>query len=186
MTSRPPSVSRVHCARVLFSRNSIFEMKVACGQPNNPASICPTWFESSSTACLPMNTICGASFATNARRIRATAYGSSARASSIRIARSTPIARAARICSSAAVSAIVTPTISVASPRSRMRSASSIAISSNGLMTDLDSEFPEPAYGSETHLNATRIFIRQFRTLGFHSNGTNRRLDDIIARGARL
>src|SRR6266513_408846 len=47
------------------------------------------------------------------------------------------IRSAARICSSTAGTPIVTPTISVASPRSRIRNASSIAISSNGLITDL-------------------------------------------------
>ena len=79
-TSRPLSVSRVQRARVSLSRNSIFETNVACGQRNKAASICPTWFESSSMACSPMMTMCGISFSTTARRIRATAYGSSARA----------------------------------------------------------------------------------------------------------
>ena len=165
MTSRPASVSRVQRARVLLSRNSTFETNVACGHPNKPASICPTWFESSSTACFPMMTICGISFSTSARRIRATAYGSRARESSMRIARSTPIASAARICSSTAGAPIVTATISTASPRSRIRNASSIAISSNGLMTDLAAEAAAPAriasFGSGTLLKGTRIFMNR-------------------------
>src|SRR5215469_7725526 len=81
----------------------------------------------------------------------------------MRMARSTPIASAARICSSTAATPIVTPTISVASPRSRIRNASSMAISSNGLITDLGAEIAAPAtvtsLGSGTLLNDTRIFI---------------------------
>ena len=81
----------------------------------------------------------------------------------MRMARSTPIARAARICSSTDGAPIVTPTISVASPRSRIRNASSMAISSKGLITDLDAEAASPAnvasLGSGTLLNGTRIFI---------------------------
>src|SRR6267378_543451 len=82
----------------------------------------------------------------------------------MRMARSTPIASAARICSSTAGAPIVAPTISVASPRSRIRNASSMAISSNGLITDLGVETAAPAtvalLGSATLLNGTRIFIR--------------------------
>ena len=37
MYIRPASVSRVQGARVLLSRNSILETKVACGQDNKPA-----------------------------------------------------------------------------------------------------------------------------------------------------
>ena len=163
MTSRPASVSRVQRARVLLPKNSIFETNVACGQRNKPASICPTWFESSSTACLPIITTCGASFSISTRRMRATAYGSSARESSMRMARSTPIASAARICSSTVGAPIVMPTISAASPRSRIRNASSMAISSNGLITDLGVEAAAPttvaSLGSGTLLNGTRIFI---------------------------
>src|SRR5437667_4689366 len=81
----------------------------------------------------------------------------------MRMARSTPIASAARICSSTAGAPIVTPTISVASPRSRIRNASSMAISSNGLITDLEVETAAPAMvaslGSGTLLNETSIFI---------------------------
>src|SRR4030095_9128050 len=81
----------------------------------------------------------------------------------MRIGRSMPIASAARICSSTVATPIVTPTISIASPRSRMRSASSMAISSNGLITDLGVEIAAPAtvtsFGSGTLLNETRIFI---------------------------
>src|SRR6266699_4498991 len=106
---------------------------------------------------------CGVSFLTIAPRMRATAYGSSARESSMRMARSTPIASAARICSSTAGAPIVAPTISVASPRSRIRNASSMAISSNELITDLGVETAPPAtatsLGSGTLLNETRIFI---------------------------
>src|SRR5881394_521978 len=81
----------------------------------------------------------------------------------MRTARSTPIASAARICSSTAGAPIVAPTISVASPRSRIRNASSMAISSNELITDLGVEIAAPAtatsLGSGTLLNETRIFI---------------------------
>src|SRR5438094_502237 len=186
-TSRPPSVSRAQRARVLLSRNSIFETNVACGQPNKPASICPTWFESSSTACLPIITTCGLSLSTSARRMRATAYGSSARESSMRMARSMPIASAARICSSTVGAPIVTPTISVASARSRIRNASSMAISSNGLITDLGVETAPPAtvasLGSGTLLNGTRTFIDPPRiTLQSQQRGDDVALDLARAR----
>ena len=39
---------------------------VACGQPSKPARICPTWFESPSTACLPSTTRSGFSRSTTA------------------------------------------------------------------------------------------------------------------------
>src|SRR5262245_10677979 len=110
-----------------------------------------------------MITTCGTSFLITALRMRATAYGSSARESSMRMARSTPIASAARTCSSTAATPMVTPTISIASPRSRIRNASSMAISSNGLITDLGVEIAAPAtvtsFGSGTLLNETMIFI---------------------------
>src|SRR4030095_9297968 len=66
-----------------------------------------------------------------------------------------------------------------------MRNASSIAISSKGLMTDLDAESPGPAYGSGTLLNETRIFIRREPMRGATSSQAEKRGDDVALDLAR-
>jgi len=45
---RPVSTYLVTSSAPSFT--STFEAKVACGQSNNPANICPVWLQSSSTA----------------------------------------------------------------------------------------------------------------------------------------
>ena len=107
-----------------------------CGRPSSAASICPTWFESSSIACLPQITRPGASSSATAFRIFATASGSTSAPSSTctSTARSAPIASAVRSVSCAFAGPTDTATISEAAPFSFRRMASSTAISSNGFM----------------------------------------------------
>ena len=137
--SSPPSTSRVTFKAPLPS--SIFEANVPCDQPSSAASIWPVWLESSSIDCLPMMMRSGFSFSTSALSVLATASGSTpprSMAASVftRMPRSAPIAMAVRTCSSAFAGPMETTMTSVALPASFRRTASSMAISSNGL-TDI-------------------------------------------------
>ena len=76
----------------------------------------------------------GCSLSTTARRSFATASGCSSTSVSTRIARSAPSASAVRSVSWQAERPQDTATISVATPFSFMRTASSTAISSNGFI----------------------------------------------------
>ena len=71
--SRPPSTSRFTVAWP--PAISTFEANVACGQSSSAPSIWPTWFASSSIACLPRITRPGDSRFTTAARSFATASG---------------------------------------------------------------------------------------------------------------
>src|SRR5436190_1443162 len=166
IVSRPPSTSRVTSA--LPSAIFTFDANVACGQPSSAASICPVWFESSSIACLPRMTRSGLSFFATAVSSLATASGCNSASVSIRIARSAPIASAVRSVSWHAMSPHETATISVTSPASLSRTASSTAISSNGFIDILMFAVSTPVWSaltrtltlkSTTRLTATRAFI---------------------------
>src|SRR4051794_23727344 len=113
-------------------------------------------------------TSCGCSSAATLARIFATASGSTSSSVWTRIARSAPIASAVRRVSCAFAGPIETATISVATPFSFRRMASSTAISSNGFMLILTfmRSTPEPSIftrgltlKSMTRLTATRSFI---------------------------
>src|SRR5690349_9413874 len=111
----------------------------------------------------------GFSVPTSFARTRATASGSSTWSERTRMARSAPIARPVRSCSCDVFCPIETSTTSVPATFSLMRRASSIAISSNGLITHLtlSVEIPVPSApilmmvsGSGTRFTVTRIFTR--------------------------
>jgi hypothetical protein len=106
-------------------------------QPSSAASIWPVWLQSSSIACLPRITSCGCSWSITAFRHLATASGSSSASLCTWTPRSAPIASAVRIVSCAWVTPSDTATISVATPFSFRRTASSTAISSNGFIENL-------------------------------------------------
>src|ERR1700730_17000119 len=165
MVSRPPSTSRttVHLVPAI----STLEAKVACGHPSISASIWPTWLESSSIACLPMITRPGFSSPTIFAITRAIVRLSSAWSARTRIARSAPIANPVRNCSCQVCRPIEINTTSPPPCFSLIRSASSRAISSNGLITHLTLSvaIPEPSgrirmvvAGSGTRFTGTRIF----------------------------
>src|SRR5436190_768185 len=167
--SRPPSTSRVTLADFWSAASSSLEAKVACGHSSSSATICPTQFESSSIACLPMRRRSGFSVSTSFWMTRATASGSSACSESTRMARSAPMASPVRSCSCAVFAPIETSTTSLPGTFSFTRSASSIAISSKGLITHLTLSptmlLPSGAIlmtvsGSGTRFTATRIFTR--------------------------
>src|SRR6185312_1991433 len=98
-SSTPASTSRVTTALLPSVDNLMLARNVACGQPSRPARICPTWFESPSTVCLPSTTRSGFSLATTAASTRAVASASSAPSSPpISKARSAPMAKTPRSC----------------------------------------------------------------------------------------
>ena len=133
MVSSPPSTSRLTVARPLAI--STLDADVACGQPSSAASIWPVWLASSSIACLPRMTSCGCSSSATACSSLATASGCRSASVSTRIARSAPSASAVRSVSCArGRTPQETATISVATPFSLSRTASSTAISSNGFI----------------------------------------------------
>src|SRR5690606_6198950 len=166
MVSSPPSISRVTCA--LPSAISSFDAKVACGRSASAASIWPVWFASSSIACLPRMTSCGCSRSTSAFRIFATASGCSSTSVCTRMARSAPMAIAVRSVSWHCCGPHETATISVPTPFSFRRTASSTAISSNGFIDIFTLAMSTPLWSlltrtftlkSTTRLTGTRIFI---------------------------
>src|SRR5439155_1025555 len=170
--------SRVTLADSWSPASSSLEAKVACGHCSSSASICPTQFESSSIACLPRRTRSGFSLSTSFWRTRATASGSSVCSESTRMARSAPMASPVRSCSCALFVPIETSTTSLPATFSFTRSASSIAISSKGLITHLTLSptmlLPSGAIlmtvsGSGTRFTATRIFTRV--SLGIGAEG---------------
>src|SRR3989442_1589715 len=176
--SSPPSTSRVTLADFWSPASSSLEAKVACGHCSSSASICPTQFESSSIACLPRRTRSGFSLSTSFWRTRATASGSSVCSESTRMARSAPMAIPVRSCSCALFVPIETSTTSLPATFSFTRSASSIAISSKGLITHFTLSptmlLPSGAIlmtvsGSGTRFTATRIFTRV--SLGIGAEG---------------
>jgi hypothetical protein len=71
----PPSTSRPTSRAPASSRT--VAANVAIGQSSSSARIWPTWFESPSTACLPITTTSGFSRSTSAARARATRAPSS-------------------------------------------------------------------------------------------------------------
>ncbi|MDT4878340.1 hypothetical protein FQZ97_1139330 [compost metagenome] len=85
-------------------------------------------------ACLPRMTSCGCSLSTTAFSALAMAREFSSSFDSTRMARSAPSASAVRSCSWAAVGPTETATISVATPFSFRRTASSTAISQKGFI----------------------------------------------------
>ncbi len=164
VVSNPLSTSRVATARP--SAMASLDTKVACAQPKNAASICPTWLQSSSIACLPMITNLASSRLVAAAKIFATAKGCNSVSQATRIPRSAPIAIAVRMVSWQRASPREIATTSSAVPLSRKRRASSTAISSNGFIDilTLDVSIPSPVtrivtYGSTTRLTGTRSFI---------------------------
>src|SRR5262245_52328328 len=115
-----------------------------------------------------MMTSCGDSFAAMALSSFATASGCSSASLSTRMARSAPSASAVRSVSWQAPTPHDTATISLATPFSLSRTASSTAISSNGFIdiltlavsTPLPSGFTRTlTLKSTTRLTETRIFI---------------------------
>src|SRR3954464_12251361 len=189
MVSRPPSTSRVTLAP--GGTSSIFEAKVACGQPRSAANICPVWFESSSIACLPRITSCGVSFCTIALSSFATASGCSSSALSTRMARSAPMASAVRSVSWQACAPHDTTTISVAPPASLSRIAASTAISSKGFIDILTFAVSTPlpsaltrtlTLKSTTRLTATRTFIRKLIAARFSGSRLDQRIERDRAR----
>src|SRR6266702_2743559 len=166
IVSRPPSISRVTVA--LPASMATFEANVACGQPSSAASIWPTWFESSSIACLPSNTSCGCSLSTSAFNSFATASGCNSTSVLTRMERSAPVAIAVRSVSWHASTPHETAITSVAAPASFRRTASSTLISSNGFIesftlamsTALPSAFTRTlTFASTTRLTGTSTFI---------------------------
>ena len=130
---------------------SSFEAKVAWPQPRSAESICPVAFMSLSMACLPAMTSSAPSALATAARILATARGSmswcTSSAATTRMPRSAPIASAVRIVSAACFTPTETTTISVATPFSFSRIASSTAISSKGFIDifTFDRSTPDPS-----------------------------------------
>ncbi len=166
IVSSPPSISRVTVA--LPASTLTFDAKVACGQPSSAASIWPTWFASSSMACLPSITSCGCSLSTRALSSFATASGCNSVSVSTRMPRSAPVAIAVRNVSWQACSPQDTTTTSEATPASFKRTASSTLISSKGFIdsftfamsTALPSAFTRTlTFASTTRLTGTSTFI---------------------------
>src|SRR6185369_3236835 len=169
-SSTPASTSRVTVALLPSAARRMLARKVACGQPSSPARICPTWFESPSTACFPSTTRSGFSRSTTALTTRATAQASSAASSPpMRIARSAPIASTPRNCCPTSfgpmLSATTSPDRAPPLPASVRRSAVSTAYSSNVLscqLAEARSILPPPnlslCSGFGTRLHVTRIF----------------------------
>src|SRR3954465_165410 len=189
MVSRPPSTSRVTLAP--GGTSSIFEAKVACGQPRSAANICPVWFESSSIACLPRITSCGVSFCTIAFNSFATASGCSSSALSTRMARSAPIARAVRSVSWQACAPHDPAAISGARPASLRRTAASTAISSKGFIDIFTFAVSTPVLSaltrtltlkSTTRLTATRTFMRKIIAVRFSGSRLDQRIERERAR----
>ena len=118
---------------------------MACGRPASAASIWPVWLQSSSMACLPRITRPGCSLSTSALSSLATASGCSSSAHSTRMARSAPMAMAVRSVSWHCVTPQETAMISVTTPFSFSRTASSTAISSKGFMLILTLAMSTPA-----------------------------------------
>src|SRR6185369_17863776 len=170
-SSTPASTSRVTVALLPSAASRMLARNVACGQPSSPARICPTWFESPSTACFPSTTRSGFSRSTTALTTRATAQASSAASSPpMRIARSAPIASTPRNCCPTSfgpmLSATTSPDRAPPLPASVSRSAVSTAYSSNVLSCQLAaarSILPPPNFnlcsGFGTRLHVTRIFM---------------------------
>jgi hypothetical protein len=171
--STPPSTSRPTSSAPASSL--MVAAKVAWGQPSRRASICPTWFESPSTACLPMSTRSGFSRSTSALSARATSEPSSSLSlASTRNALSAPVASAWRRVLSVSFGPKVTTTTSPArvlgvAPFSVRRRAVSTAYSSKGLgfhSRPVVSMAAPPAgililfalSGSATRFSGTRIF----------------------------
>ena len=166
IVSSPPSTSRVTFAFLFSAVNSTFDANVACGHPSTAARICPTWLLSSSTDCFPISTRSAFSSAATFASTFATASESRSVPASTSTARSAPIASAVRTCCSPSFGPTVTTTTSPVS-FSRIRSASSTAISQNGFTTIfmLSRTIPLPSpliftfsSGLGTGLIATRIF----------------------------
>ncbi len=85
-------------------------------------------------ACLPNRISCGCSCSTTPFKILATSSAPISSAVSTKIPRSAPSAIAERICSCASLGPMDTTTISETVPFSFKRTASSTAISQNGLI----------------------------------------------------
>src|SRR6185312_12304820 len=132
MVCRPPSISRVTVATL--PATSSLEAKVAWGRSQSAASIWPTALLSPSMACLPRITRSGFSWSTRALSALATARGCRSSSVWIRRARSAPMAMAVRRVSWAWAGPIDTARISLATPFSFRRTASSTAISSKGFI----------------------------------------------------
>ncbi len=105
-----------------------------CGQPSSAASIWPVALMSSSIACLPRMISFGCSLSAIAFSSLATASGCSSTSVSTRMPRSAPMASAVRIVSAHCGTPRETAMISVATPFSFRRTASSTPISSNGFI----------------------------------------------------
>ena len=132
IVSSPSSISLVTSS--LLSFTSIFDAKVACGQFNNALNIWPVWLQSSSIACFPIKTKSGFSFSTTFCKIFETANGSSIPSALTWIPLSAPTAKAFLTVSWAFSSPTVIAITSVAFPASLIFTASSIALSSGGLV----------------------------------------------------
>ncbi len=127
---------------------------MACGSPASAASIWPVWLQSSSMACLPRITRPGCSLSTSAFSSLATASGCSSSALSTRMARSAPMAIAVRRVSWHCATPQDTAMISVTTPFSFRRTASSTAISSNGFMLILTLAMSTPVPSTlDAHLD---------------------------------
>ena len=130
--SSPPSTSRV---TVMVSPSTVSLLaKVPCDQPSSAASIGPVALMSSSIACLPRMMSPGFSSSAIAFSSLATASGCRSTSVSTKMPRSAPIASAVRIVSAHWATPMEMATISVATPFSFRRTASSTAISSNGFI----------------------------------------------------
>ena len=125
---------------------SSFEANVACGQPSSAASIWPVWLASSSIACLPMITSCGALLRDDRLAAAWRPRAAAARRRSRRGCRGRRrCASAVRSVSWQAATPQETATISVATPASFSRTASSTAISSKGFIDILTLAVSTPA-----------------------------------------
>mmetsp|Transcript_21546 Transcript_21546/g.54326 ORF Transcript_21546/g.54326 Transcript_21546/m.54326 type:complete len:243 (+) Transcript_21546:215-943(+) len=134
----PESTSRSTVSPSLASLAVRADVKVDCGHPRRPASICPIWFESLSMDCFPHSTMLGSSFSTTFCRSLATASGCSSWSVRMSVVISTalsaPIARLCRNTSCDFSCPIETAISSEINPFSFIRIPSSTAISQKGFM----------------------------------------------------
>mmetsp|Transcript_22479 Transcript_22479/g.53943 ORF Transcript_22479/g.53943 Transcript_22479/m.53943 type:complete len:236 (-) Transcript_22479:101-808(-) len=150
MVSSPPSISRVTVARPP-SRTTL-EAKAAWGRPMRAASICPVWFESSSIACFPRKKRSGFSRSATALSSFATPNERTSPSILTWIARSAPMASAVLSVSCDVCGPTDTATISVTTPFSLRRTASSTAISQKGFMLIFTPAVSTPEWSGFTRI----------------------------------
>ena len=148
--------------------NSILEANVACGQSSRAARNWPAWLESSSIACFPMRIKCGCSRPTMAANVSDVPGIDGFRHTDSQRPIGTHGQGGAELFVAFLAADRDGQDLDSLWPASRIRSASSSAIASNGFMTNdkpLSSIRPfgpmaTRCSGAGTRLIATRIFIR--------------------------